>query len=36
MDCESILCYVARVCEEESAREDGKRHARTLESPDGK
>ena len=28
--------YVARVREEKSAREVGKRHARTLESPDGK
>ena len=36
MDCESILFYVARVREEKSWREAGKRHARTLESPDGK
>lgn len=36
MDCESILCYAARVREEESAREAGKLHDMTLESPDGK
>lgn len=36
MDCESILGYAARVCDEKSVREAGKRHDRTPESLDGK